>query len=88
MSDAPDTPRLGPQPDEIANLFTYHPPHGTQVPRFEGLRAAGRDLAEQIMADCPASPERSTAILKVREAIMWANAAIACREPGPEPTDA
>lgn len=72
---------------DLDNVFTYHAPFGDQVIRYAALRNAGWELA-RLIASCPPSPERSTAIAKVREAVMWANASIACHEkdPGlPEP---
>lgn len=72
---------LGPTPEDVERAFTYHPPVGDQPARYEQLRGRGRDLAALIMVNCPPGPERSTAIAKVREAVMWANAAIACADP-------
>jgi len=66
--------------ERIANAFIYHSPKENQVPRYTDLRDTGRLLAEKIDALCPASPEKSTAIAKLREAVMWANASIACNE--------
>jgi hypothetical protein len=77
---------MGPNGDiDLDNLFSYHPPHGDQVDRYQAIRGEGFALAEIIALSCPASPERSIAIQKVREAVMWANASIACNEPEPEP---
>lgn len=63
-------------------MFTYHPPAEGDPEAYRRIRSAGRSLAEQIVADVPPSPERSTAIAKVREAVFWANAARACNPPG------
>lgn len=60
--------------------FTYHPPKGTQAMRYEQIRDAGRDLAEKINDRCPDSQEKSLAITKLEECVMWANAAIARNE--------
>lgn len=68
---------------DIDNLFTYHPPHGDQVDRYQQLREAGRQLALQLAELVPGSVERSTALSRLRECIMWANAAIACNERPP-----
>lgn len=76
---APAAP-LGPQPDDVENLFSYHPPRPDQIPRYEHLRDLGKDFAQAIFDLVPPGPERSTAIAKLREAGMWANAGIACRE--------
>lgn len=64
----------------IENSFTYHPPSGTQQERYVRLREKGKELALLINECCPPSADRSTAFEKVREAVMWANASIACNE--------
>lgn len=63
---------------EIENAFTYHKPTPEQIPVYESLRDMGGQLARHIYANCPESRERSIALAKLREAIMWANAAVAC----------
>jgi hypothetical protein len=70
--------------DILDNWFTYHPPKGDQSFRYAGVRAGGRHLAD-VISDLtpPGSPEREQALAKVREAVMWANAAIACNEARP-----
>lgn len=83
-ADLPPATRVNVGPGgslDLDNVFTYHPPTGDQIARYADLRSTGRLLATSIDAHCPPSPERSTAIAKVREAVMWANAAIACNEP-------
>jgi len=66
---------------DLDNVFTYHAPTPDQIPMFEAIRAGGRDLAQIIGDLVPPGPERSTAIAKVREAVMWGNAGIACHKP-------
>jgi hypothetical protein len=61
----------------LENIFTYHPPAHNQIPIYEELRAIAAMLARKINRECPESREKSTAITKVQEAVMWANAAIA-----------
>lgn len=68
---------------DLANIFSYHAPFGDQVTRYGDIRDEGWNLARLIGEVCPPSPERTTAINKVREAIMWANASIACNEKDP-----
>lgn len=63
--------------EEIANLFTYHPPRGDQGDRYIRIREAARNLAQTIIDNTPASADQTAAIRKVREAMMTANAAIA-----------
>jgi hypothetical protein len=65
---------------ELENIFTYHPPFGKQAQRYQVLRDTGKELGKIILNCCPDSRERSLAITKLREAVMWANAAIACNE--------
>lgn len=67
-------------PDEIENMFTYHPPKGSQRERYETIRYHGKMLADVIDGHAPDSLEKDTAITRLREAIMWANASIACNE--------
>lgn len=93
MTDAPDaTPfdetdfqHMGLSDEDVADLdnwFTYHPPTPEQVPVFEALRDAGHQFAETIMALVPPSPDRTVAVRKVREAVMTANASLACYPEG------
>lgn len=67
-------------PRDLDNWFSYHPPNKDQNIRYDALRSAGRRLAEQILMCTPLCEEQSAAILKVREAVMLANSAIACNE--------
>ena len=64
-------------------IFTYHPPFGSQQARYEGLREAGKKLADLMQLCAPPSRELSTALTKVQESIMWVNAAIAINEVEP-----
>jgi len=64
----------------LDNWFTYHAPTKEQVERYTELRDAAHVFAAVIMKNTPASADQSAAIRKVREAVMTANAAIACEE--------
>lgn len=64
--------------DDLENWFTYHAPTADQLPRYEAIRAAGKAFAAVILANAPSSADQTVAIRKVREAVMTANAAIAC----------
>jgi hypothetical protein len=66
--------------DSLTNRFTYHAPQGDQPARYEKLRAQALVFARLIVENCPSSPERSTALTRLDEAVMHANAAIA-RQP-------
>lgn len=67
-------------PDDLTNRFTYHAPKDDQAQRYEKLRFNGHNLAEMINELCPDSREKSVAITKLEEAVMWANASIARNE--------
>ena len=63
---------------DLENWFQYHPPVGDQSDRYITIRAAGMVLAQAIRDHTPSSADQTAAIRKVREAVMTANAAIAC----------
>jgi len=65
---------------DLETRFTYHAPKERQAERYEELRLFGRRFAAHIMSECPESRERSLAITKIEEAVMWANASIARNE--------
>jgi len=66
--------------DDLENRFTYHAPVGRDVPRYENIRAAGKEFARLIVSDCPEGREQSLAVTHIEEAVFWANAAIARSE--------
>lgn len=65
---------------QINNNFVYHPVLEGQQDRYVRLRDFGRNMALEILKCAPSSRERSLAITKLEEAVMWANAAIARNE--------
>lgn len=65
---------------DLQNRFTYHPPQGDQVGRYEAIRSQAFDLANHVSINTPASREQSLALTKIEEAVFWANAAIARNE--------
>lgn len=65
---------------DLKRIFTYHPPKDDQPERYESIRAQALQLARCIDDYVPDCEERDLAIQKVREAVMWANAGIACNE--------
>lgn len=65
---------------EINKRFEYHTPKGNQVQRYSDLRENGKAMANLIEKKCPDSREKSLAITKLEECIMWANASIARNE--------
>ena len=69
---------MGISANDIARWFTYHPPTPEQAARYVAIRDAARQLAELIVNATPACADQTTAIRKLRECVMTANAAIAC----------
>lgn len=61
---------------DIETLFTYHAPTELQIQQLKEVREAGKNLARVIMHNCPPGPDRTTAIRKLRETVMTANASI------------
>lgn len=63
---------------QLQNWFTYHSPTPEQLPKYQAIREAGLALATAIRDNSPASADQTAAIRKVRDAVMTANASIAC----------
>lgn len=66
---------------ELETRFTYHAPRQNQLPRYEKLRDLALQFAEVIHALTPPCREQALAFTYLEQASMWANAAIARREP-------
>jgi hypothetical protein len=64
--------------NDIQNWFTYHAPTSDQLPRYELIRSKARELAYVIVTNTPPSADQTASIRLLREAVMTANAAIAC----------
>lgn len=64
--------------EDLNNWFMYHAPSETQIPRYEAIREAGYRFALVIINSTPPSADQTAAIRKIREAVMTANASIAC----------
>lgn len=65
---------------DLDNIFMYHAPKGDQQRRYELLREYAKGLASLIVTSCPSSRERSLALTKLEESVMWANSSIARNE--------
>jgi hypothetical protein len=64
---------------DLDNWFEYHAPENdAQKARYEAIRKSGRTMAAVILAFTLPSADQTAAIRKIREAVMTANAAIAC----------
>lgn len=62
---------------QIEKAFTYHPPKEGQPERYEAIRSEAKLLAALIDDLVPDSREKSLAVTKLEECVMWANAGIA-----------
>lgn len=64
--------------DDLARRFQYHPPRDEATRHaHETIRQNCETLARSVDELCPDGREKSLAITKIEEAMMWANAAIA-----------
>ena len=64
---------------QLANWFRHHPAKSPEtVEDYKTIRLAGLSLATLIVQKCPPCADTTAAVRKVREAVMTANAAIAC----------
>ena len=64
--------------EKLDNWFTYTHQREGDAKRYEEIRKAGREFAQIIVDNTPPSADQTAAIRKIREAVMTANAAIAC----------
>ncbi len=66
--------------EELENRFAYHQPFGNQTERYNDIRHFGLNLSLIINDRCPESREKSLALTKLEETVMWANKSIAVNE--------
>lgn len=62
---------------KIEVAFTYHAPKTGQPEMYTEIREKAKELAYLIDEICPDSREKSLAMTKLEESVMWANAGIA-----------
>lgn len=65
---------------DLDRRFDYHPPVGGKQQKHEAVRRHCKGLAYIFEDMLPVSREKSLALTKLEEALMWANAAIARNE--------
>lgn len=65
--------------EDLDEIFTYHAPTEVDVKRYEAIRESGRLLARTIIENSPQCADQTMAIRTVREAVAWANAAVALK---------
>lgn len=66
--------------EELKKRFTYHPPAEQKARIHHAVRCKGAEMAGYIDGACADSREKSLALTKLEECVMWANAAIAREE--------
>lgn len=63
---------------EIERRLGYHPATPDTVPQFEENRVNFIVLANDLDRRLPDGREKALALTALQEALMWANAAVAC----------
>jgi hypothetical protein len=64
--------------EELTRLFSFHPAKNEQVAKHHSrIRYSCKELAEIINEIVPEGREKTLAITKLEEVMMWANAGIA-----------
>lgn len=66
---------------DLENWFSYHSPTLEQAGKYQAIRQAAKYFAAVIMDNTPDGSDQSSALYKLRECVMLANASIACYEP-------
>lgn len=61
----------------IENNFKYHTPKEGQPEIYTEIREKAKELAYLVESKVPNSREKSLAMTKLEEAVMWANAGVA-----------
>jgi hypothetical protein len=61
----------------LAELFKYHAPNESTLPKYSAINQAAKNFAEIVLQNCPPSADRSAAIRLIRDARMTANASVA-----------
>lgn len=67
-----------PTPEDLENWFMYHAPSEVQIAKYAVLREKAKEFAYAILQNCPPSADQTAALRRLREAVMTANASIAC----------
>lgn len=65
---------------QIENNFKYHKPTGKQTEKYLAIRIQAEELAYMLDELCPNSREKSLAMTKLEDAVMWANVSIVRNE--------
>lgn len=63
--------------ETVDKIFTYQSARFEQLPKYEAIREAAKYFAKVILKNTQYGVDRQIAIMKLREAVMSANASIA-----------
>lgn len=61
---------------DLERRFTYHKPTEEKAAKFPVIRDKAKELAYILEELCPNGREKSLALTKLEEVVMWANAGI------------
>lgn len=65
---------------DIENIYKYHAPTDAKAEKYAEIRRHAKILAILIVRTVPEGRERSLALTKLEESVMWANAGVARNE--------
>lgn len=65
--------------EKIDTWFTYHSPGTEDLVHYANLREAAKKFALVVLEHTPRCADQSAALRMIREAVMTANAAVACK---------
>lgn len=68
---------MGSSEFDLDNIFREHELTPEQSAQCGAVREAAKEFAKVVLANTPPSADQSTAVRRIREAVMTANAAIA-----------
>lgn len=71
---------VSPDQGDLENMLGFHPATEVTGAQHDAVRKASLDYGEFVLAVIPFSRESAIFVTKLREAMMWANAAIACNQ--------
>lgn len=66
--------------EQVDNDLGFHPAGEITGAVHDAVRQAHKALAHRMIELLPEGPAKTTAYNKIREAMMWANAAVACQQ--------
>lgn len=65
---------------DLDNWYSYHAPTSSQIPKYEAIRAKGKEFAELFNSLAPECADSAAAHDKLRDTVMAMNLAIACNQ--------